>query len=955
LSAPSGAEPTGVTKMVVKSSGASRRVAAGLTLTAAAALMWNFAGVAPAAAQQAVETVEITGSRIKNPNVESPAPIATMSAEDIAATKATSVEDVLTHMGIGDFSGGFSANSNNSGSGSSVVGLRNLGSARTLVLVNGQRYVSTDFQQASTAVDLNNIPMSMIDHIEVLKDGASSVYGADAIGGVINIITKSHATGVTADSYIGGSEHGDGFTWSLDSTMGANSDRGNLLVAVGADSRDPIKQTARDWSKNLYIGTSAEGGNLISSRLPVPTSGSTAYLANGQTVNLHDPNSANLIPNTVYLPGFGKTYYNLDSYPLLQGSLDRKQLNMTGHYDLTDDVTAIVEGFYTDRNSQEQLNPEPLASSSTTALYPGLVIPASNPYNHTGQNIPINWRSQELGPRVYKDDVQTYRTRFGLTGTAFKDYDWEVGYVYGQSDATYRVDNSVNYYHLGQLTGQFACDNAPGCSQGNFFNGVNTLTSDQANYLKYTDTHNSQLVQRYGYANFGGPVYQLPAGAIKGSVGIEQRTESEWDHPDSVRSAGQGDYDAAPTQGAYHVFSSYGELAIPILKNLPGAQEVSATLSMRDDDYSNFGQRITWKGGLNYQITEDIRLRGGYGKGIRAPSVKELYAGKTQGYITANNGDPCDTAKGTAGGGYAGSATCVAALKNVGINPTTYQSELDQTSAAPQMAVIDGGNTALKPETAHTATIGTVLTPRFIPHLSVATDYYSVHIKDAIMDGGYANSYLDTLLAQCYGPAQNTGACNMITRSTVTGDIGTVQSPNTNFGYERMRGIDWDVNYDFKAEDVALPTSGMFNISAQVNYLISDVQELPGGATVKQQGTFSSSVGEPQWKGILGVDYHQDDWGVHWDTRYIGAMNNLANRSTAFGNYANEIFYHDISASYNLKDLAGVKSVKVTVGIDNLFDRDPPYISSSDGSNSLSAAGYDYTGRFFYMRLSAGF
>ena len=386
--------------MVVKSSfhGLASRLTSSLTFTAAAALMWQFAAVTPAAAQQAeVETVEITGSRIKSENVVSANPVAVVTSDDIAKTKADTVEDILSHMGIADFTNGIASSSNNGGVGASEVGLRYLGPTRTLILVNGQRFVGTDTEGSSTAVDLNNIPVSMIDHIEVLKDGASSVYGADAIGGVINIITKKNASGVTAESYTGGSGHGDGFTWGLGSTLGANFDRGNILISVGTDNRDAIKQTARDWSSNHYIGTAEEGADGISSKYPVPTVGSTAYLGNGQTINLHNPAAASLIPNTVYLPNIGKTYYALDTYALLQGEMDHKQINMTGHYDITDNVTAILEGFYTDRRSREQLNPEPLSSTISTLFYPGLVIPATNPYNTTGTAVNMNWRNSGIG------------------------------------------------------------------------------------------------------------------------------------------------------------------------------------------------------------------------------------------------------------------------------------------------------------------------------------------------------------------------------------------------------------------------------------------------------------------------------------------------------------------------------------------------------------------------------
>jgi iron complex outermembrane receptor protein len=948
-----------------------------VTVTAVAALMVQFAGVAPAFAQQAVETVEITGSRIKNVDAESANPVTVVGAAEIAQSGAINVEQALQQIGVVDFNGGFSAADNNSGLGASIMGLHSLGPTRTLILVNGQRFVSTDFQQPFTAVDLNNIPAAMIDHIEVLRDGASSVYGADAIGGVVNIITKSHVEGMTADAEAGVTGKGDGQTYSAWTTAGANVDRGNIFIAAGYDKQDPIYQRNRDWASNTYLGTSVQTQSVVSSRLPIflgSIGGTTPYYAffnNGQTmINRSDPSLAALVPSTVY--DAGRTRFDLANGTDLLGESDRRSVNVTGSYDIKDNITAVFEGFYTDRHSQQQLNGDPIDSTTYTQLFPGPVVPAVlaygstlangttlapgsvNPYNPFGKDIYGIWRFQAGGPRKYEDEVQTLHTRFGLTGTVFKDYNWEVGYVYGSSDATYKVANSLNFQHFMQETGQLGCsagDAANGCSLGNFLNGLNTLTPAQIRYLGYTDTRTSTLEEDFVYANIGGPIVNLPAGPLKGLFGFERRNESETDNPDSLRVAGDADYNAYPTNGQYDVYSLYTEYNIPVLKDLPGAKALTLNLSGRFDHYSNFGDAGTWKTGFDYAIVQDLRFRGSASTGFRAPDVKELYGGAQSGAY-GYSGDPCDSANGLA----SNAANCAIGLAKSGFKGT-FQ---DNTSG--QITGLSSGNPNLKPEKSQALSFGTVVTPRWVPNLSVATDWWNVFIRNSIVDNGFLGQNADAYIAECYGPGAAAYAsnptCQAIQRSAQTGNIQTVNTPNANFGFEKTSGIDIDVDYSIKAQDMYLPLDGKFNFGVLANYLIRDTVSLFGGTIQKNAGTFvaGGSSGEQKLKGIINVDYSQDDWRVHYDARYLGPLHDVAGATKNFGDYAPQVWYHDISGTYTLKDLEGVKNVDITFGIRNLFDKDPPVIiPNSASTNSLTDAGYDYVGRFFYMRLSTKF
>jgi len=940
-------------------------------------------GAVPALAQETqtgqaapqTETIQVTGTRIKNTDAQAANPITVVSSEDIAKEKATTVEDILKKLPSIDFSAGISSNSNNGGDGASEIGLRNLGPTRTLVLVNGYRFVNTDTEGSSTAVDLNSIPVQMIDHIEVLRDGAASIYGADAIAGVVNIITKQHYNGVEIHGDVGETSYGDGLTYGVGSMMGSDFDRGNILIDVETAHRDPISQSARAWSTDQFLTDPNAGGANVSSKLPFLTgqiggAGPVlAFIGPGNVVPINS-NTLNNYPGLV--PGanaaFGRQYFDLTQQPDLVVAQETKQINMAGHYDILPNVTAVLEGFYTDRTSHEQLNPEPLSSTITTGIYPGLVIPGfissggvliKNPDNPYGADITnANLRPFGGGDRLYDPEVTTYRIRAGLEGTIFSNYNWSVGYVYGVSSAEYKTYGDVNFYHLGQETGQFACgvDVVSGCHLANFFA---PLTPADIKYLEYTDIDNSQLEEDYLYANISGPIYHLPAGDLSGAFGVEQRNEGGYDHPDSVRIAGDADSNAQPTQGAYSVSSGYAEINIPVLKDVPFVKSLTLDASSRYDYYTSFGRALTWKASVDYAINDDFRFRASDSTGFRAPQITELYGGKFQSFLTYN-GDPCSTKvdKNPASATAAGSPACVAALDAVGVNPSTFVSQLDETNN-PQVAAVPGGNSDLKPEQSQEFTLGMVFTPHWVQNLSISTDYWNVHIRNAILDGGVDPN---SLVFACYNENIQT-ACNAITRSSLTGDITAVQTPNINFGYENAQGIDLDLNYGFDSSLIGIQNfaPGHWAISGDAQYLLRDDEENPDGSVNQQAGTYNATLGkvEPRWKARLSADYAQDAWSADLAERYYGGIKNdspgtcLGDGVGACdytGNEAAGVFYTDVSATYNYKN------VRVTVGVDNLFDKDPPVITGDlCACNGPSTGGYDFTGRFIYMKGAVKF
>jgi iron complex outermembrane recepter protein len=943
------------------------------------------------------ESIEVTGSRIKNTDAQSANPITVVTSEEIAKTASTTVEEVLRKLPSADFSGASTTNSNNGGNGASQVSLRNLGPQRTLILVNGQRFVMTDNQATADAVDLNNIPVSMIDHIEILRDGASSIYGADAIGGVVNIITKQHYNGIEVGGGVGETSYGDGLKYNVYSTVGADFDRGNILVNVDHDHTDAILNSSRSWATTEHPEADYNQYDAVSGRVPgaVATIGSTQYFfGNGLSSGVLAANASSIaateISPGVYaggglpsgdlaIPGYGGVYYDYLPAEDLTGGLDSTQFNFTAHYDIAPNITAVLEGFYTDRQANQLLAPEPWGSNVFTPQFQdGLYVAANyvnaagqtvaNPYNPTNQanaaalygasnvntNVDILSRL-ESGSRYYTDDVTTTRLRAGLEGTLRGKYDWQLGYIYGQSDATYRVSNEVNFYHLSQELGMNPCGTETGCSIANFF-GTNTLTQQQLSYLYYTNTDTSQITQQIAYGNISGPVYELPAGMATMAIGYEYRTDDMFDHPDSVTAAGDGAVYSSPTQGGYSTASTYAELNAPLLSNLPFVKALTADLSTRYDYNTTFGRALTYKAGIDYAITDELRLRGSQSTGFRAPQVKELYAGKSQTDPSGTNLDPC-----AANGQFATAAACINAVAAAGGSASTI-TQVNQLTAEV------GGNTALKPETSQQWSMGSVYQPKWAPGLSATVDYYDVLVRNEI-----SQYDPESLLLACYGNVKylvsQAKACSLAgARASGTGDVGIIDTTNANIGDESTNGIDIALNYKTTTEKIGLPAWGSLSFNGQASYLLSDTINA-NGTTVQQAGTFNTSLdsAEPRWKALVNVTFAKDGWSAGWTTRYYGGTRNVDGTSVCEygseenctantkgaedyeGNEVGGVFYHDINFAYQYRN------VNFAVGVDNLFDKDPPFVGGALNANSLGSAGYDFTGRYIYMKTSIKF
>ena len=902
--------------------------------TAAAAALSIFT---PALAAD-VETVVVTGSRIPTSADEalSAAPLSIVTTDDIAKSKTVTIEQILNKLPEMGQQGSNDQNSISPG-GISLVDLRALGPNRTLILINGQRMVDT-FVNGGQGQDLANVPVSMIERMEILKDGASPIYGADAIGGVINIITRKDFNGLEVTGGAGISGHNDHFTKELSSTWGLSNDKGNILVGLEYYTEDPVRQDSRKWASGKYAYSYAIPEGLFYALSPF-----TGYFQG--------------------TPAGGKTpwdYHLFDTghQPDLIQSRAVINANLTAEYNLTSNVTAFVESYFTNRRDTAQLNPEPIGTGYVTAKYlTGTGIPgnvggvcpdvwvgpcnAANPVTHGGNGLALQVykRLFEVGDRKFGDNVNTFQERAGLKGK-IGDWTWDAGYMYGESDGNDYEHNAVNITHMHELVGSLPCGlGAPaGCGSVTLF-GVNSLTPDQAAYVRFTSSAMSKYAQQIAFIDFAGelPLDPFGAGKIGVALGYNWRNEAVLNVPDAVSQAGDNaESNSAETRGQYHSNEFYGEVKVPIAKNQMFAKDLSVDLAARYSHYNNFGNSFVYKGSVNWAVTDWFRFRGDYGTGFRAPQVgHEMFLGDTasaDGYS-----DPCAPASYTSGVVPAALIPkCTASFAAVGAtyNPLTFVQKL------PQLTAIWQGTPTLKPETSNQYNVGIVLTPdEIIPNLSITADYYNIRIKNLI-----SQMTVDQGLNDCYN-LSIASACAQFAPRSGTGQLVGYQEPFVNLGLATTDGVDFGVNYatDVIAAPLGLPTGSTLSTNLRTTFMNSNVTDGQEYAGLWTTGAISTAL--PKWKGFLTTTLDIPDWfSFTWDEQFVGeTVDNPG--ATLPPHRIPALMFSDLTIT------VPYDNVETTFGIDNVFDKDPPL--AKDGYVQTVSNQYDFVGRYFFIKVKA--
>ncbi|PXF63672.1 TonB-dependent receptor domain-containing protein [Kangiella spongicola] len=935
------------------------------------------------------ESIIVTGSRIRQSQAEGTNPVQVLTREDLDRTGLKTVGDILQRLpaagsalntrfnSSGNF--GFPPDGGGIGAGAAEVALRHLDSKRTLVLVDGVRWVNgSSASGVSNSVDLNTIPISIVDRIEVLEDGASSIYGSDAIAGVVNIITRKDFDGMEFNAYGGAYDEGDGETGQFDLAFGATGDKHRVFFSISHYDQQEVNSWARELSAVPVPGTGVTRG---SSGTP---QGRFIFLGQDNnmdgepdvyslTVNdgvtgvpTYDPNNPGG-PNDDFHAFTNADRFNFAAYNLYVTPSQRTSIFGQADYQLTDNVNFYAKALYNNRKSVNQAAPEPIflgPEAGTGGLADSVSIHETNPYNPFGMTLDANSnflllgrRPIEGGPRNYRQNVDTSYIGLGFNGDfAAGDnvFFWDVNYSHGKNYATQIKRGGYNIRHIQNALGPLAdCEALAGCVPLNLFggqgDGSGTITQDMLDYIQFIQKDASENVIDTISANISGDLFEMPAGYFSFAAGIESREYRGFFEPDPVVVAGDSNgVPSKPTSGSYEVDEYYAEFKVPLLADVAAAEELTLSLAARNSDYSTFGSETTTKAGLLWRINEEFMLRGSVSEGFRAPSIGELYSSAAR--FDATLTDRCSNHPGTI---YEN------ACNMLGV-PSNYE------QPNPQISITTGGNPNLEAEKSDSQMLGFVYSPQWVNSvdwintLDFKATYYKHEIRDAVQAPD-----AQTQLDQCLSSDDPTtaAACNGITRAA-TGAINGFNNRLINIGGIDTSGYDVAITYTAPQSDW-----GMFSVT-WFNTFVSDyVEEDASGRTVDLVGKEQNDSGIPEWKSVLTMGLNQDDWGLSWTVRYVdsltescsdfldGTPDGLAELGLCSDpdnrlNTLDSRVYNDLQFSY-FPDVDDME-MELNVGVNNFLDEDPPACYSCS-LNGYDPSVYDPEGVFAYASIKLKF
>ena len=893
------------------------------------------------------DTVIVTGTHIRRVDVETASPVITIDRQLIEDSGKATVGDLLQSLPV---MAGFMPNTAmNSGfsHGRALVSLRNLGPERTLVLINGHRMTGpASSVSAAPGVDVNAIPAAMIDRIEVLTDGASSIYGSDAIGGVVNIILKDKYDGFAVTADYGQSSHGDGNRRNVGVEGGKTWSRGNLIVGLSRNSTNPLYDGDRDFARNQLAYTngvvSAMHGNS-----------SRAVLNDGSVLA---PN-ANL-PAGVTNPGDFHAFsasnpgdiYNYYGPQYLVTPVTRDNASLHGTYRISDSVQAYVNAFWTRSKTDSLLTAYGIELGSISDSL------AENYYNPFGSALSDYYlRLPAVFTRRYVSTMTQSNVVLGLRGgIGDSSWQWDASVGYARyDDALVRYGFSVTSA-LANAVGASFLDGGgvlrcgtPGnviasCTPANIFNQNDPATiAALGKTLKPVDLLDKSTMKS-AEIDVNGDLFTLPAGKAQAAFGLAWRKDGFAQGTSSdvalANAQGQCDYmdGCILTQGHDETIAeAYAEFQLPLLKDVPGVASLNLNLGARYSHYSAWGSTTNNKVAVEWRPIGDLLVRGTMAQVFRAPALGDLYGSPYNGVLDPTQySDPCAHYTGGAGPG-----SCA--------NVPTDGSFVNTSSLTVVTTGAVNAHWPIKPESGRTFDLGLVYDPHDLAGFSVNVDAWRVRLNNMITGEDFNYE-----LAQCYqGDAR---FCSLIQRNA-GGQLTTITVPYAiNLSGLTTRGYDVGVQY-------ALPWQhyGSFKLSLDATTM---QQYRIDGDDHNYVGETSSNGNLPRWRGLLNVDWDHHDWHASWSMRYIGpstvgsahegfCFNTAADGSCVYFRVPS-VIYHNVSASRKFP----AWHTTFSVGVDNLADKKPPiYYGYYSNAANTDASTYDTLGRYYWGRMRVEF
>ncbi|MCP4985251.1 MAG: TonB-dependent receptor [Colwellia sp.] len=920
--------------------------------------------------EEAVERIQVTGSRILRAGAIAPSPVTIISGADLLNTGAINIGEALNDLpALANTFSLANAGEDIGSAGLNILDLRGMGTDRTLVLVDGKRHVSAS--PGSASVDVNTIPTAWIDRVEIITGGASAVYGADAVTGVVNFVLKKNINGLDVSLTKGIAEessyNNDKFTLSYGSDFSGG--KGNVAVMVSHFQQDGInakerKQTARPTAevRNPDNGdTRDENGETIHDGIPdqIWIQDAAWYDdSTGGNFYTYDDDGAHWFifdPDGSVRPQKLGTTYNwgrcsgdcdildLTRYNELQPTFSTFNFAVKANYDVTENMNIYADAKFV------RVKADSIGQPSFFEYDSDHVIKRDNAYIDSSlakimddadiSEFNLHRFNEDIGRRLENNTRETTRLVLGIDGYFTDSWGYSAYVLYGKTERKQiNVDNVITQRYFDSIDavvlddGTIGCRDesarAEGCIPTTVF-GAGNVDSLAAAWFT-TDSLSTSKIQQT-VANFtvtNSELFELPAGDVGFAAGIEYRKEQSDDMPDAFAATGATFLTALQEEhGEFDVSEVFFESSIPVLSDMPGVQNLTLDIAARYADYSTVGGALSWKVGADWEIMDELRFRTTLAEAIRAPNIGELFSAKGQSFGFVD--DPCDV---DFNQGATRQANC-AALGipiDAAINPVS------------SIELLTGGNKELKEEESTSFTAGVVYQPNFIDGLVFTVDYWKIEIDDAI-ERVSAQDILDKCVDSEAGV--NNQFCALVTRDA-DHKISLVESTTQNVAKSEGEGVDIEVGYDFSA------LGGDFTTQLIATRLLAR-KEFPFQIDPTDVTENAGIVGEAKWQGNILLGYKNGAWSANWRTRYLQEVSRFTSKSLAanpdpsniltYGTY----FQTDVRAGYTFDN-----NLTLEFGVDNLFDRNLPNYTSGTGAGTAS---YDNVGRFYYTSVSYNF
>jgi iron complex outermembrane receptor protein len=913
--------------------------------------------------------IVITGSRIRRNPLDLDAPRVFVDQADIQKTGLNAINDVLQRLPSSG--GGVNSKFNNSGNlgnppngggvgaGSAQIDLRYLDPIRTLVLVDGLRFVNgSSASGIPGTVDLNSIPESMIERVEVLQDGASTIYGSDAIAGVVNVITKKSQKGFAASAQVGSYlDHDDGWTQNYQLSWGNGTGPTQIVVGGNYVKANGVLSGDRALSAfpNPY-GTTCDS----------PTGGCSSFPLTGRFGGPIFPGSttgtftlAHSITTRPSFPADFKPFTDADRFNFAPFNYIEIPLKRYGVFanivqEIAGDTHFRVKAVWNRRESINQAAPIPLGIGPAVGNGNSLdtiTVSGSNPFNpfpgvdlipndgRPGGNYSrIQRRVIEAGPRHFEQTVKTYYGSATLDGRLGSDWYWDVNGIWGRNKAKQTMTGNINAAKVAQALGPIANCTAP-CVPLDLFGTPGSITPAMLDFIGFTQHDKSEQKIWGGSGNISGKLHLLGVEPVGVAAGVEYRRLKGNFIPDPVVQAGlSADIPALASFGGYKVAEVYGEFDAPIFKDRPGAELVELDGSVRYSHYkkdpgrsgvSATFQHTVFKANLNWQPVHAVRFRASWAQGFRAPTIGELEGDRSRFDSTID--DPCSRNSAQAAN-YLNDATVRANCTAQGVPAGG-----SQTAPLDQLSVVTSGNPLLKPETSESWVVGGVVNP--IRGFTAEMNWYDIRIKNAIQAQGAPTLY------RCVY-TNDPLACSNVTRDFGTGDVTQIRATLQNIAAIRTSGIDVNLAYRTALRgfgDLGLTWNNTFlhTFDVTIPTSVANIIEKRAG-----QELGSPSQGYPRWKSIGSIDWNGFGLGATLTGRYVSRLRESLNNDSPL----KATFYTDAQLRWSPKFNFGVHDIQLAIGANNLFNVKTPGCVSCD-TNNMDPTTYDTPGRYYYARI----